>query len=66
MADVDSIRPIDGESRRENPMEPSSAAIVIVAIGTPIQVGITKWVAELLMKTIGSLNFKSKFSASRT
>jgi len=42
MADVDSIRPIDGESRRENPMEPSSAAIVIVAIGTPIQVGLTK------------------------
>ena len=55
MADVDSIRPIGDESRRENPMEPSSAAIVIVAIGTPIQVGINKWVAELLMKTIGSL-----------
>ena len=47
MGDVDSDRPIDGESRRENAMEPITAAIVIVAIWTPIHVGIAKWVAEL-------------------
>jgi len=47
MGDVDYVRPIDGESRREKAMEPITAAIVIVAIWTPIHVGITKWIAEL-------------------
>ena len=47
MGDVDSDRPIDGESRREKAMEPITAAIVIVAIWAPIHVGITKWIAEL-------------------
>ena len=46
LGDVNSVRQIDGESRREKAMEPITAAIVIVAIWTPIHVGITKWVAE--------------------
>jgi hypothetical protein len=47
LVDVDLDHPIDDEFRRENAMEPITAAIVIVAIWTPIHVGITKWVAEL-------------------
>ena len=47
MGDVDSARQIDGESRRKEVMDPITAAVVIVAIWTPIHVGITKWVAEL-------------------
>ena len=47
MGDVDSVRPIDGEYRREKAMEPITAAIVIVAIWTPIHIGISKWAAEL-------------------
>ena len=47
LGDVDSVRQIDGESRREKAMEPITAAIVIVAIWAPIHVGITKWAAEL-------------------
>ena len=47
LGDVVSVRQIDGESRRENAMEPITAAIVIVVIWTPIHVGIAKWAAEL-------------------
>ena len=47
MGDVDSVRQIDGEFRREKAMEPITAAIVIVAIWAPIHVGIAKWVAEI-------------------
>lgn len=47
MGDVDSGRPIDGESKRRTAMEPITAAIVIVALWAPIHVGIAKWAAEL-------------------
>ena len=47
MGDVDSVRPIEGEPRQEKAMEPITTAILIVAIWTPIHLGIAKWAAEV-------------------
>jgi len=47
MGDVVSACQIDAECRREKVMDPITAAVMIVAVWTPIHVGITKWVAEI-------------------
>ena len=47
LGDGDSVCPFDREFKRENAMDPFIAALVIVAIWTPIPICLSKWVQDL-------------------
>ena len=47
LGDGDSVDPFDREFKRVNAMDPFIAALVIVAIWTPIPICLSKWVQDL-------------------
>ena len=47
LGEGDSVCPFDREFKRENAMDPFIAALVIVAIWTPIPICLSKWVQDL-------------------